>query len=130
MADLDSDQRSSPVRIIGGDEAYSALVNAQGKLSIKDAIRGQPLQADITLSNVTPSIARVGVANLAARTRLYIYNRTANKVIYWGFRADLTANNSFVIPGGALLILPVNEQPLVYLLSQDLNQIATIAEAL
>ena len=111
----------------------SALIDGltapNGKLYVDDKIIGQPSQANLTLSNVTPSIAKIGADNLANRSRLIVYNRTANRVIYWGFREDLSSTNSFTIPANSLLSIAVSDSTKVYLLAQDNGLIVTVAEA-
>jgi hypothetical protein len=129
MADLTGEQASSPIRIVGSTELNVAGVSPSGKLCTENKIEGTPVQGNIT-AGLAAIVARVDGANLADRTKIIIYNRTANKILYWSFSAAMTTANAFAMAGGAIMTIDLSDTTNIYLIGETANMTVTVAECL
>lgn len=83
----------------------------------------------LIISNITPTVLKVGVNNLVGRHTLLLDNNSTFSV-YFGFENDLTLETAIVIPSGSILKLKVDpkEDINLYALSDVKETRVTIIE--
>lgn len=124
MADLDFNQASQPVQIVGGDEIFAADINANKDLNTSDGIKTELVNAALTVGTTAVEV-KVGATRLADRKGVILYNNS-NRAMYWGGSGVTVANGIPLQKGESITIR--NEDVSLFVVSDQANQDARIVE--
>lgn len=117
MGDLTEKQAGGTTKIIGadpntGEESFFAEVTSEGELKIS-SFANVTFITDVKSYGTTPTLACVGVANLANRKSLVIYNRGPQEIYYGD--SGVNQNNGIIIEKDELVELQLGENIQIYL---------------
>jgi hypothetical protein len=124
MADLDFNQASQPVQIVGGDEIFAADINANKDLNTSDGIKTELVNAALTVGTTAIEV-KVGATRLAERKGVILYNNS-NRVMFWGGSGVTTANGIPLAKGESITIR--NEDVSLFVVSDQANLDARVVE--
>lgn len=129
MADLDFNQASQPVQIVGGDEIFAADINANKDLNTSNEIKTEGVYGNVLIQSNNSVEVKVGATILANRKVLTLFNNS-NRTYYWGFNSSVTTANGLPIPGGSEKTWLINDVVSIWVISDGgNNNSARVAEA-
>ena len=129
MADINDTQQSEVIRLTGGNESFTADVNANNNVSVSSSLKTGGVFGVLLVQSNAPVEIKVGAQKFANRELLTLYN-ASNKTYYWGLDNTVTAASGLPIMGSSEKTWLVNDVVSIWVIADGgTNNNARVLEA-